>query len=151
MENIFEPKGYNNLAARINSLSNTTEAQWGKMNVAQMLAHCNVAFDMTYHPENFPKVGAFKRFILKTLIKPAVVGPKPYAKNSRTAPVFIIKGDRDFEQEKTKILAYLKKTHELGADGFEQREYINFGKMTSQEWNTLFAKHLEHHLRQFGV
>jgi len=151
MENIFDAKGYENLASRIQALTPDTKAKWGKMNVSQMLAHCNVAFDLTYKSENYPKAGWFKKFMLKTLVKPAVVGPKPYTKNGRTAPEFIIKGDRDFETEKAKILDYLKQTHEHGAESFEQRDYINFGKMSSSEWNTLFSKHLEHHLVQFGV
>lgn len=41
------------------------------MNVAQMLAHCNVTYEMVY--ENIhPKTNFFMSFILKTFIKKIV-------------------------------------------------------------------------------
>ncbi len=151
IENLFEKEGYDKTISRIQKLNVESKAQWGKMTVSQMLAHCNVAFEFTYHPENFTKPGFLKKFLLKSFVKPAVVGPKPYPKNGRTAPEFVITGDRDFEEEKTRLLGFLKKTSELGLHHFDGKEYINFGKMSSQEWNTLFSKHLDHHLNQFGV
>lgn len=46
---------------------------------------------------------------------------------------------------------YIKKTADLGESYFDGKENRSFGKLTKEEWNTLFAKHLDHHLRQFGV
>jgi len=105
---------------------------------------------MTY-TDKHPKPGAFTRFILKTFVKKAVVGPKPYAKNTRTAPQFIITDQRDFVKEKKRLKEFIIKTQELGAAHFEGKEYVSFGKMSSSEWNVLFSKHLDHHLTQFGV
>ena len=31
------------------------------------------------------------------------------------------------------------------------KESFSFGKLKAQEWNNMFAKHLNHHLEQFGV
>jgi hypothetical protein len=39
--------------------------------------------------------------MMKLFVKNIVVGEKPYAKNSRTAPEFIIANQRDFEKEKS--------------------------------------------------
>jgi hypothetical protein len=33
---------------------------------------------------------------------------------------------------------------------FDGMESLSSGRLTIQQWNTLFAKHLEHHLGQFG-
>ena len=150
MKNLFDPKDLSAILDRINQLTSDTQNQWGKMNVSQMLAHCCVAYDMAY-TDKYPKPGAFKKFILKLLVKSAVVGPKPYPKNGRTAPDFIIADERDFETEKNRLIENLHKTHELGADHFHNRESHSFGPLTKEEWNTLFSKHLDHHLRQFGV
>ncbi|MDZ7604070.1 MAG: hypothetical protein U5K79_00455 [Cyclobacteriaceae bacterium] len=49
------------------------------------------------------------------------------------------------------MIAYIKKTQELGADYFDGRASHSFGKLTRTEWNNMFAKHLDHHLGQFGV
>lgn len=150
MKSIFNIDDVSEVITRINNLNNSTQAQWGKMNVSQMLAHCSVAYDMAY-TNKYPKPGAFKRFMLKLFVKNAVVGPKPYPKNGRTAPEFIIADQRDFETEKKRLIENLKKTQELGNDHFHNKESHSFGPLTKDEWNTLFYKHLDHHLTQFGV
>lgn len=150
MQNIFDPSTTSELIARIQSLKPDSQPLWGKMSVDQMLAHCSVAYEMAY-TDKHPKPNALMRFLLKTFVKSGVVNEKPYPKNARTAPVFIIADRRDFEKEKNQLIDYLKKTQELGAQHFEGKESPSFGPMTAQEWNNLFYKHLDHHLTQFGV
>lgn len=150
MKNLFNHNDSQDTIKRIKLLKPDSQAQWGKMNVAQMLAHCNVAYDMAY-TNKYEKPGAIKTFFLKLFVKSAVVGPKPYPKNGRTAPDFIVADERDFQKEQQKLIDYLLKTQQLGAAHFEGRESHSFGLLNSQEWNVLFAKHLDHHLRQFGV
>ena len=122
----------------------------GKMNVDQMLAHCNVAYDMSF-TDQYPKPNLFVKQLLKMFVKPTTCGEKPYKKNGKTAPQFIIKDKRDFELEKQKLINYLNKTRNLGAAHFEGLESHSFGKLSSREWSNLFYKHLDHHLTQFGV
>lgn len=150
MKTIFEQETVNELIARINKLTPETTASWGKMNVAQMLAHCNVSYEMVY--ENIHKApNGFVKLILKLFVKEQVVGSKPYKKNGQTAPAFLITETKDFEKEKARLIAYLEKTQKLGANHFEGKESLSFGKLTANQWNTMFKKHLEHHLAQFGV
>ena len=80
-----------------------------------------------------------------------MVGETPYPRSLGTAPQFIIKGNRDFELEKSRLISYIQKTQELGEKKFEGKESFSFGKLSSKEWNNMFAKHLDHHLSQFGV
>ena len=148
--NIFQATEVAQLIDRINILSPSTKPLWGKMYADQMLAHVNVAYEMAFE-DLHPKPKRFKKLILKLLVKKAVTGPKAYSKNSRTAPVFIIKGSCDFEVEQKRLITYLNKVLSLGREHFEQLESHGFGPLSSEEWNTLFAKHLEHHLQQFGV
>lgn len=89
--------------------------------------------------------------MIKLFAKNLVVGPKPYKKNMRTAPEFLIIDERDFETEKQKMIENIEKTQKLGAAHFEGKESHAFGPLTEKEWNTLFYKHLDHHLLQFGV
>ena len=150
MWNIFSEQDFSSIKGRINTLTDETQPLWGKMSVDQMLAHSNVSFDMTYS-DIYPPLGAFKQFILRLLIKNAVVGPDPYPRNGRTAPEFIVSGNHDFQHEKDKLLSYLQKTHVLGAQHFDGKKYRSFGKLKANEWSVLFMKHLDHHLTQFGV
>ena len=150
MKSVFSQQDVQEILTRIQKLTPETQAQWGKMNVAQMLAHCNVTYEMAY--ENIhPKPNFLMKMMLKSFVKPSVVGTKGYPKNSRTAPQFIIVDEREFQKEKARLMAYIDKTLQLGANHFEGKESHSFGSLTSEEWNNLFYKHLDHHLTQFGV
>lgn len=150
MKNIFDQQVADELVSRINKLSTETKPKWGKMAVAQMLAHCNVTYEMAYENKH-PKPSGFVKLMLKLFVKNTVVNEKPYKSNSQTAPAFIIKDDKDFVAEKSRLLNYIKKTQELGADHFENKESLSFGVLNKNEWNNMFYKHLDHHLNQFGV
>ncbi len=151
IKNIFDKSVTDEIIARINSLTPEHKPAWGSMSVDQMLAHVNVPYRFVYEPEAFTKPGCIMRFILKTFVKKTVVSETPYPKNGRTAPEFIIEGSRDFEVEKSKLIENINKTQELGEAYFDGKENFSFGKLTVQEWNNLFYKHLDHHLAQFGV
>jgi Protein of unknown function (DUF1569) len=150
MKNIFNPTDAQSIISRIQQLRPDTQPRWGTMSVDQMLAHCNVTYDMAY-TDKYPKPGAFKKMLLRFFVKNGVVNEKPYPHNIRTAPPFIIEGDKDFDSEKNRLIAHIQKTQQLGSAYFEGLESHSFGPLTAKEWNNLFAKHLEHHLEQFGV
>lgn len=150
LPNVFNSIVSNQIIERINQLSPTTLPQWGKMNVSQMLAHCNVTYEMAFENKH-PKPNFLVAFILKTFIKNIVVSEAPYKKNSQTAPAFLIKDSRDFDKEKSRLISYINKTVEMGESSFDGRMSLSFGKLSSTEWNNMFYKHLNHHLTQFGV
>jgi hypothetical protein len=150
LPNIFTKEVTESILQRINQLTPTTQPTWGKMSVAQMLAHCNVTYEMMYD-NIYPKPNAFLKFILKTFIKKKVVDETPYSHNSKTAPQFIITETKDFEAEKERLVNYINKTQQLGENHFDNLESLSFGKLSKTEWNNMLYKHLHHHLSQFGV
>lgn len=147
---LFDPSNAQAAIRRINQLTADTPPQWGKMSAAQMLAHLCVAYEMAFTP-GFPRPPRVARWLLRWLIKPGVVGPKPYPRNAPTAPVFRIATPRDFLTERARLVAFLERVVSTGRSAFEGRESPSFGALTAAEWNVLFAKHLDHHLCQFGV
>ena len=151
MKNLFEEKAAQEAIDRIHKLDPSMKPQWGKMSVAQMLAHCSVAYDFVYEEAKYPKPGSFVRFLLKLFVKDTVVGEKPYKRNSRTAPEFLITDERNFETEKKRLIDHIIHTQKLGEDYFHNKESRSFGPLTKTEWNIMFSKHLDHHLKQFGV
>tara|TARA_R110002050_G_scaffold94765_1_gene197026 strand:+ start:3920 stop:4375 length:456 start_codon:yes stop_codon:yes gene_type:complete len=150
MKNIFDPKETNTVIDRINKLEPSTNPLWGKMSVDQMLAHCNVTYEMVFDDIHLKATG-FKKTLLKLFVKPIVVSEKPYKKNSRTAPQFLIADAKNFVEEKARLTDYLTKAQSLGESHFDGKESNSFGNLTKQEWNNMFYKHLDHHLNQFGV
>lgn len=150
MKNIFNQAVVTETINRVEKLTSESKPYWGKMPVNTMLAHCNVAYELVFEDKH-PKPNVIMKFILKSFIKDLVVNEKPFKKSSMTSPVFIIKDERMFEKEKTRLIDYITKTQQLGESHFDKKESHSFGVLTKGEWNNMFYKHLDHHLNQFGV
>lgn len=150
IQDIFSPAVVDELVARIDRLRPDTRPVWGKMTVDQMLAHVNVSYIMVYE-QTIPRPNPLMRWVLKTIVKQKVVGPAPYARGTPTAPAFRMTGTKDFDAEKAKLIAYLRRVAGEGRATFDGRESHSFGPLSADEWSTLFYKHLDHHLTQFGV
>lgn len=76
LPNIFTKNVADQLIQRIDKLKPTSQAKWGKMNVAQMLAHCNVTYEMAFESKR-PQPIFFMGLILKVFVKKN--GGKRYA------------------------------------------------------------------------
>jgi hypothetical protein len=150
MKNAFIKTDTEDFISRINQLTPETKALWGKMNVGQMLAHCNVTYEFLYDNIH-PRPNPFMKLILKLFVKKLVVGDKPYKPNNPTAPQFIITDEKEFEAEKERLINHIRKTQELGESHFDGKESHSFGVLNKTEWNNMFIKHLDHHFKQFGV
>lgn len=150
LPSVFDETTVQNHLSRLEKLTPASAPQWGKMNVAQMLAHLNVPYriengSMQSNPSFFAKL------MLKLFVKNIIVGEKPYAKNSRTAPEFIIANERDFEKEKKELIANIREVQSKGVKHFEGKVNKTFGSLTAQQYSNMFGKHIEHHFTQFGV
>ncbi|MCM5661750.1 DUF1569 domain-containing protein [Galbibacter mesophilus] len=148
MKSIFTEDGYTDAKARIASLNPTTMPVWGKMNVGQMLHHCQKPFALMLGKETV-KV-PFMAKVMSRFYKPLLYNDKPLKQGLPTAKEFVVKDDRDFEKEKNVLLALMDEVHELKKqDKFAPHPI--FGSFTKQQWGQMQYKHLDHHLRQFGV
>lgn len=154
MPDFFDRAVADDLLARIDRLTPETSPQWGTMTAAQMLAHCSKPFETVYDPEyarHNPKPRGIAKLIIRFLAKPMVVGTTPYRKNGQTAPSFKISDERDFAMERERLNAFIARARDEGAEEFEGQESHSFGPLSASEWSTMFHKHTDHHLRQFGV
>lgn len=148
--NTFNEKVKNENLTRLEKLTAETKANWGTMNAAQMMAHVNVAYRMALD-ENTKINRGFKRFIISLLAKKQVVSEKPYPKNGRTAPEFIVADQRDFQKEKAQLIKNIEEVYAKGPTYFNGKESASFGPLSTEEWSNLFQKHLNHHFEQFGL
>jgi hypothetical protein len=74
----------------------------------------------------------------------------PWPKNSPTNPGFVPKGRHDFEAERARCLKLISQLVDLPLDD-PCPKHPMFGKMSGRDVSELTAKHLNHHLSQFGV
>ncbi len=151
MKNIFDQNDTSHFIKRINALTEDSFPKWGTMSVDKMLAHCNVTYELVYEQEKHRKPTFITKWLLKNFVKSKVVSETPYKHNSPTSAMFVITNDKVFEEERKRIIGFIQKTQQLGAEAFDGKESFNFGKLTATEWNNMMSKHLDHHLTQFGV
>jgi len=150
MKSLFNAKDNQEMIDRINTLTNRSQAQWGKMNVSQMLSHCQVplrvAFGEMKLKRGIPGI-LFGKMIKKKLTKDET----PFDRNLPTDKGFIVTDEREFEKEKNNLIQIVKRFQETGPDGISRDPHPFFGKLTAEDWDTIQWKHLDHHLRQFGA
>ncbi|HKZ65077.1 MAG TPA: DUF1569 domain-containing protein [Chitinophagaceae bacterium] len=149
VKNLFDSTVFNEIIERLHKLSPESQRQWGKMQVAQMLAHCKEAFKVPLTDNPLPRM--FLGSLLGWMIKSKLYNASPWKQGLPTSPDFVIKDARDFEKEKTALLELMNKFHNGGPGGVGKYPHPFFGKFTSGQWGKMMWKHLDHHLRQFGA
>jgi hypothetical protein len=150
---LFQEAGKQAIIDRFLALQPEQQAQWGKMNVAQMLAHCQKPIAVALGTA--PLENSFKLKLIKLLfgkmVKKKLLQEGPLQKNAPTAQSFIVQDNCQFEQERTQLLSMIATFAQRGNQGQLEAEHPIFGKMTLAEWDLLQWKHLDHHLKQFGA
>ena len=149
MKNLFDKEVYTEITNRLNTLTPETQRQWGKMDVAQMLAHCKEAFKVPLSDKKMPRM--FIGLLIGWAFKKKLYNEDPWKKNLPTAPNFIIKDERDFEKEKQELKLLIDQFHNGGPQKVGLYPHPMFGNFTSEQWGQAMYKHIEHHLMQFGV
>jgi hypothetical protein len=149
MKNLYDPAVYAEIKQRLSVLQPGAQRVWGKMTVAQMLAHCKRAFRVPLSERQPPKLYPFALF--GWLLKKKLYDDVPWKRGLPTAPAFIIKDDRDFEKERTALMELVQQFYEAGPARAEKIIHPVFGRFTGEQWGQAMYKHLNHHLEQFGA
>ena len=149
MENMFNEEDRAALQQRLNRLQPSSARQWGRMNAAQMLAHCAAAMEMACGDRQ--RKQAFLGRLVTPFIRSTVLGPKPLGRNSPTDPDLVIAEERDFAAESRRLSALVDRFCQAGPEAAGRQIHSFFGRFSGEEWGRLTYKHLDHHLRQFGV
>jgi hypothetical protein len=149
MKSMFERAALDDVVRRIDSLNAGSQRLWGKMGVAQMLAHCSVTFEVATGRRTA------RRMLIGRLIGPffkkRYYDDSDFSRNSPTHPTFIVADEREFGQEKQRLLGLAREFSEGGEAKCTTEPHSFFGRLTPGEWGIGMYKHLDHHLRQFGA
>ncbi|MAO09141.1 MAG: hypothetical protein CL596_10555 [Alteromonas sp.] len=147
MKSLFHEETYQEIRNRLNQLEENSQGQWGKMSVGQMLHHCQGPFNIMLGKNDY---GMKPNLLAKIFFKKALYNDKPWRKNLPTAKFLKETKPRDFIKEKKNLETLLDEFHSQ-IDREEWPEHPGFGKFTKQQYGQMQFKHLDHHLRQFGV
>jgi hypothetical protein len=146
MKTIFDETSRKELLARICTLDERSQPQWGQMTVYQMLHHCilweEMALGRQLYRQSF--LGRlFGQIALKNMLKDA-----PMKRNLPTVPGFKIDGSGEVAAEKAKLIGLIGEHAHCSNPGFI---HPFFGQLTKEQGGLITYKHADHHLRQFGV
>lgn len=147
MKTTFDKATRDELIRRINTLNENSMAQWGKMNVYQMLKHCTLWEEMISGKIKCKRV-FLGRLVGRLALKSSLKDETPMMRNAVSSPELIVKqSSGNIASERTKWIALLE-----GYAHFSNADFVHpfFGKMTKEQIGYHAYKHTDHHLRQFN-
>jgi hypothetical protein len=90
--------------------------------------------------------------IIGGMVKSKVLGnDEPMRRNSPTVKDLVVVDERDLGAERARLRGLIDRLATAGPKGCTKHPHSFFGRLTPEEWATLMYKHVDHHLRQFGV
>lgn len=146
IKNLFDAAVKQDILTRINKLTPETQRKWGKMDVGQMLAHCQMTLGVAVGKHTLK--GNFFIKIIGRMIKKKLFNDQPFKQNLPTDKSFKMTTPKDFEKEKQQLIGMINSFSETT---MSDEPHPFFGKLTKDEWSKGTWKHLDHHLQQFGV
>lgn len=149
MKSIYEKTDRESIIQRIQQLSASSQANWGKMNVSQMLKHCQQPIKVALGEIVLPKT--FLGILVGKIIKNKLLKEPYFKKNLPTSKKFTVIESVDFETEKANLITVINQLAGIDKTSLINKKHPFFGKMKPAEWGILSYNHLDHHLRQFGV
>jgi hypothetical protein len=149
MPSFFRTEDLDVLLTRIRSVRADSPRAWGKMDPAQMLAHCQVPIRVALGETRLRR--GLMGFLFGRIGKKQLMGPKPTPRGLPTDPAFRVTDARDLAKERDALVVLVERLGRGGPGLLTKEAHPFFGRMTTEEWDTLMWKHLDHHLRQFGA
>lgn len=151
MPSLFDPKTKADILARLERLDPDTTPLWGKMNAEEMLCHCADGIRMALGDR---PVEDKSNIFTRTVVKFAILNLARMPKNVPTSPELDQRkqGTRSegFEHSMAALLSEIKRADER-SENDHWGSHLLFGRLTRREWGVLGFKHMDHHLRQFGI
>ena len=147
MATIWDATTRQDLLRRIDKLTPDGQPQWGKMNTAQMVGHIAEPLRQA--------IGELKvvlkiSFLRNPIMKYLAIHVLPFPKNAPTAPEFVHAGEDDLVRNRADFRAVLDRFLAFREKN-QFPEHVVFGKLSDKDWGIIMWKHIDHHLRQFGV
>ena len=146
---IFRADELETVLGRIGRLEPGSPRKWGKMDTAQACAHCQVPIRVALGEQKMKR--GLIGILFGGLAKKSLMRDEPFKVNLPTDKAFLVRDTRDFRVERERLVSLVFRLSRGGPAVLTAEPHPFFGLLTATEWDTLMWKHLDHHLRQFGV
>ena len=149
MKHLFEPAKAEEVKQRLARLQSDSPRQWGKMDPAQMLAHCSATIEIALGKPSQPRI-LLGRLLGALAKRSLLVKGEPMRRNAMTEASCLVTDDRNYKAERLRFFELMDRFWAGGPSGCTNHPHFFFGRLTPLEWATLMYSHLDHHLRQFN-
>jgi hypothetical protein len=151
MATLFDDETRARLETRVRALRPDSRRQWGRMSPHEAVCHLSDAFRMALgEKQAAPSPARFKPVVRFVALHLPVSWPRgiktlPEAEQGvgGTAPV-------EFEGDRAELLELIRRFCDASARE-RAATHPMFGPMRTTEWGRWGYRHVDHHLRQFGV
>lgn len=147
MKSVWNEADRVELCARMERLTPECTAQWGKFSAPQMVCHLVDALKMA--SGDLP-VASKKLPIRHAPLKQLIIYYLPWPKGAPTAPELVSRRATEWHGELEALRQELDAFAKRGPDG-PFVPHPAFGMLTPRAWGVLVYRHMDHHLKQFGV
>jgi hypothetical protein len=151
MPTLTDPADLARLEARLNALRPDAAPLWGKMVPGEMLCHLADFLAQAVGKREVPDQSSL---FLRTVVRFLLVNAMPMPKGAPTSPALLASRGgtlpADFEADRERVLALMRENAARPANRPFAR-HPAFGQLSHRERGLTSWKHIDHHLRQFGV
>lgn len=148
-KNLLDTACIETLVSRAQRIQPDDQPLWGTMTAAEMMLHCNRVNEQLLNNPSLKKGTKLKQLLGRWLVLYALPN---YPKNARTPKRNDTKGQIDaaaFYNEQKRFVAMLRRFPQH--DKPIELPHPYFGDLNTKQWGLAGYKHVDHHLRQFGV
>ncbi len=148
---LLKPDDLIEIRTRISHLTENSERKWGKMNSAQMLRHCDRIIQISTGNIILPKINFIVKSIGIMTKKEMKIFNNGIPPNMPTFKTVIITENCNFEKSRESLIRTLEEFLMKVEQNNLLSEHALFGRMNKEDWGFMHYKHLNHHLKQFGL
>lgn len=148
-KNLLDEECSENLAARVQKLQPDAQPLWGSMTATEMLLHCNRVNEQLLNAPPLKKGNRMRHYLARWLVLYLLPN---FPKNAKTPKRNITIGQVDasaFEEQRQQFAELIRRFPAHQAPIELPHPY--FGDLNTKQWGLAGYKHIDHHLRQFGI
>ena len=144
---LSDARALQELLDRLERLTPEATPLWGKMTAPQMLAHLA---DWMLMASGDIKATAERRVLRYPPLKQLAIYWLPFPKGVPTSPELLGRRPLEWSMEHASVRQRVQSFESLYLKA-RWPEHPVFGKMTARAWGVFAYRHMDHHLRQFGI
>lgn len=145
----FDPAVTAALLQRLAALAADAQPRWDAYDAAWMVRHCAETYEVA--TAQAPDLPFLKRFLNRTYLRWRVTSERPFREDAPGPSAPVAADPEALEAARNRLTGLIRAAHSMEAGHMEGQRHPLHGRLSARQWSALYWKHLDHHLRQFGV